>query len=192
MSELREWLEHMAGLSGAKLRAAISQCEANLVENVQDLRDALGEGDLIAIFPQTMLRRKIENALNGSTPAPRAQPEPKPTPPPKPTQVEDPPSTGRQLPPGKVYGTFASHKKQHSTFGDSSEVRGSSFDLFESTNLSLSSLSRQWFAKATKDALQHRFDIKVFFDADNLSSITREKLIEGIEQSCKSIELVRV
>ena len=59
----------------------------------------------------------------------------KATPTPKPTQVEDPPSTGRQLPPGKVYGTFASHKKQHSVFADASEVRGSSFDLFESTNL---------------------------------------------------------
>ena len=135
MSELREWLEHTAGLSGAKLRAAISQCEANLAENVQDLRDEYEQGRLPEMVPQTVIRGKIENALNGSTPAPRAQPEPKPTPPPKPTQVEDPPSTGRQLPPGKVYGTFASHKKQHSTFGDSSEVRGSSFDLFESTNL---------------------------------------------------------
>ena len=135
MSELREWLEHTAGLSGAKLRAAISQCEANLAENVQDLRDEYEQGRLPEMVPQTVIRGKIENALNGSTPAPRAQPEPKPTPPPKPTQVEDPLSTGRQLPPGKVYGTFASHKKQHSTFGDSSEVRGSSFDLFESTNL---------------------------------------------------------
>ena len=34
--------------------------------------------------------------------------------------------TRHELPPGKVYGTFASHKKQHSVFGNESEVRGSS------------------------------------------------------------------
>merc|ERR1719197_1928845 len=66
------------------------------------------------------------------------------------------------LPTGKKYAYFASHKKQHSRFGDASA------DL----------------ARALKDILLLKFSLEGYFDADNLVKINKQQLTRGVIESC--------
>lgn len=106
MSDLHKWLEKKAKLSGVKLDKVIQLCENNFVTDLSDLREVFDQGNLAELFPQIALRGKLERALSMN----------------KPTQSPGEPSSP-DLPPHKRFGTFASHKKKHSQFGDVCEVR---------------------------------------------------------------------
>jgi len=68
---------------------------------------------------------------------------------------------GTELPATKAYAAFLSHKKMHTTHGEMSET----------------------LALRIKDMLKWR-SIEAYFDIDNLSTISKEKLKEGVEASC--------
>jgi hypothetical protein len=65
------------------------------------------------------------------------------------------------LPPGKQYHFFASHKKLHSKNGTASES----------------------LALRTKDWLQSKVNLNIFFDLDDLSTISMEALTAAIKAS---------
>lgn len=60
---LHHWFQHEAKLDGAKLKTAIAIANANLCEAVADLRKEFEDGMLGDMFPQKVLRRRIEEAL---------------------------------------------------------------------------------------------------------------------------------
>ena len=113
MTELHQWLKDEAKLDGAKLAKALQICDDNLCETLEDLREQHSAGDLGEMFPQMVLRRKIETALGGdnnvsdatktmisvSTKHESSRPTAKSQ------------SKGTDLPPGKDYAAFISHKK---------------------------------------------------------------------------------
>jgi hypothetical protein len=61
--ELGHWLEHKAGLKGNKLATAMNQCYDGLVESVPDLQQLHSAGQLVELFPQSMLRGLVIAAL---------------------------------------------------------------------------------------------------------------------------------
>ena len=64
--KLEDWLKDRAGLSGKKLEIALSGCETNLVESVEELRELADEDNekqFEKVFPQGMLRTALLKAL---------------------------------------------------------------------------------------------------------------------------------
>ena len=126
--DLRSWLERKAGLSGRALDAAISHCEENFIDSLDDLQLASkNEVEYRQIFQQGGLRVRISAALDankGGQDEQISQQQPKQ---PQISQQPSPsPAVSTQrlaLPPNKKYHAFCSHKKLHSKFGDSCEVR---------------------------------------------------------------------
>ena len=128
MSELSRWLEEEAKLTGTKLQKTTELCEAHFVLDLNDLRKMADRGNLKEIFPQVVLRDMIEQALNLDTSLQQIKMDPR--------QTQQQPSTTAQmpakqhlhdssllsLPPGKLYGCFASHKKTHTKYADACEV----------------------------------------------------------------------
>ena len=122
-----------AGLTGRKLEMAKQHLEDNLIETVQELKDlSLREKDFEKTLKQSGLRVAISKAFDSTvsanteiesssqTTGPTSSKTPIPTSTKIPAAVESPRTL--QLPKGKIYGTFASHKKQHTVFGNDSEV----------------------------------------------------------------------
>ena len=108
--ELQKWLELEAKLTGNKLRLAIDLCSSNLVESVADLREQFEIGNLDTLFPQLVLRSKVQEALGGFhradaqiTTAHASRPAAKNK------------SQRTDLPAGRVYAAFISHKKVRDT-----------------------------------------------------------------------------
>ena len=118
--ELQKWLELEANLTGNKLRLAIDLCSSNLVESMADMRNQYEEGNLYELFPQLVLRKAIEKALNGSgsklvsqQTSHLADPQPTQAKSSRPATNND--SKGTDLPAGRVYAAFISHKKVRDT-----------------------------------------------------------------------------
>ena len=118
--ELQKWLELEAKLTGNKLSLAIDLCSSNLVESVADMRNQYEEGNLYELFPQLVLRKAIEKALNGSgsklvsqQTSHRADPQPTQTKSSRLAAKNE--SKGTDLPAGRVYAAFISHKKVRDT-----------------------------------------------------------------------------
>ena len=69
--QLSEWLEHRAGLVGKKLEVALSGCEINMVESVEELRELVedeeSEKQFIQAFPQAMIRKALIKAFKADT-----------------------------------------------------------------------------------------------------------------------------
>ena len=64
--KLSDWLEQRAGLKGKKLEVALSGCETNMVESVEELRElARSENNLQfkEVIPQGMIRTALVTAL---------------------------------------------------------------------------------------------------------------------------------
>ena len=61
--DLGHWFEHKAGLKGNKLATAMNQCYDGLVESVPDLQQLHSAGQLVELFPQSMLRGLVIAAL---------------------------------------------------------------------------------------------------------------------------------
>ena len=140
MSELYEWLEIEAKLTGKKL-VAKEQCLEGMVEDLADLQQLYEEGRLQDVLPQTMLRSMVEKALaNGTFTTSSAEQQPtnlavnttnlqkrknnqtsQRADPQLTTQASTRPNA-LSMPAHKLFGCFASHKKTHSVFGDACEV----------------------------------------------------------------------
>ena len=112
MTELYRWLKDEAKLDGGKLAKAVQICEDNFCETLRDLRDQHLAGDLEKMFPQMVIRRKIDTALGGghsilventtvSVPTKHDSSRP----------VAKYESKGTDLPPDRDYAAFISHKK---------------------------------------------------------------------------------
>ena len=113
MTELYQWLKDEAKLDGGKLAKAEESCSDACAESVQDLKVAHGRGRLAEVFPQAIIRQKIERALGGvskisgviktiaSTPTKHESSRP----------VAKYESKGTDLPPDRDYAAFISHKK---------------------------------------------------------------------------------
>ena len=64
--KLSDWLEQRAGLKGKKLEVALSGCETNMVESVEELRELADEENkeqFIHAFPQAMIQTALRKAL---------------------------------------------------------------------------------------------------------------------------------
>jgi hypothetical protein len=133
--DLKTWLKEQAELSGSKLTAAINACEGGLVDSVKDLLQLYEKNDLGLVFPQAMIQSNVKAVLERDKDNIKAQDsttneKKSPKVPKVPTvssssaipQAEkqtQPQSSATknidqmialQLPPGKLYHFFASHK----------------------------------------------------------------------------------
>ena len=64
--KLSDWLEQRAGLKGKKLEVALSGCETNMVESVEELRELADEENkeqFTHAFPQAMIQTALRKAL---------------------------------------------------------------------------------------------------------------------------------
>ena len=62
--DLRSFFESKAGLSGRPLQLAVEACEANCIEELDDLRlAAKNESAYLRLFPQVGLQTRISVAL---------------------------------------------------------------------------------------------------------------------------------
>ena len=121
---VEDWLRQ-SGLSGKKLEHAVASAEENFVESIAELKALAADREQFnLVFPQGMIRSVILKALDGgetngnSPPSQISHAAP-------PQQASAPANTkgGLTLPPNKKFHTFCSHKKTHTRFGDSCEVR---------------------------------------------------------------------
>ena len=110
--ELQKRLELEAKLTGNMLRLAIDVCSSNLVESVAVLREELDEGNLDSLFPQLVLI-KVQKALDGQT-FQRTDAQVTTTRASRPAAKNE--SKGTDLPAGRVYAAFISHKKVRDTY----------------------------------------------------------------------------
>ena len=68
--KLSDWLEQRAGLKGKKLEVALSGCETNMAESVEELRelaDEENEKEFEKVIPQGMVRTALLKALRSDT-----------------------------------------------------------------------------------------------------------------------------
>ena len=64
--KLSDWFEQRAGLKGKKLEVALSGCETNMVESVEELRELAREENNLQFkeaIPQAMIRTALVTAL---------------------------------------------------------------------------------------------------------------------------------
>jgi hypothetical protein len=120
---LETWLITRAELSGAKLTAAVNACKAGMIDSVNDLLELSKTSEQFKeAFSQAMIRSKVLSALERDKDNIKAQNEKEPPKvfsssaiPPTKHQMQKSSATKHseaalQLPPGKLYHFFASHK----------------------------------------------------------------------------------
>ena len=134
--ELKGWLKEKAGLSGTKLSLAINACFEGAVDSVNDLLELYEIDKLREVFPQGMIRAKVDIALERDKDTIKAQDtttNEKESPkvsivssssaaiPQTEQQMQPQGSANKhtdqavlQLPPNKLYHFFASHKVRSS------------------------------------------------------------------------------
>jgi hypothetical protein len=89
------------------------------------------------------------------------------------------------LPSDKLHHAFISHKKKHTTLGDSSETMALRLKVYFSILCICMSTPPQLIQThvSTQDVLRYE-GISAFMDCDDLSTISKNKLEEAIVESC--------
>ena len=202
---LESWLESRAGLAGKKLQAAVRQCEENFVESVSDLRQlAEDQEQFEKVIPQGMIRSVILKALKTSEDDDTGSEETEDLKTSAGNKIDprtQKPAAGSSdeltLPSGFRFHYFVSHRKNHSTMNNVTEIQV----LLPLCCFCGHVISHQK-AIMTKDFLTGQgllgfFDVRSYIllpwsishdvtdhQVDNLTSVDMSTLTKSVQDSC--------